>query len=169
MDVDDATTPSKASGSKAEGEVLTLDDSSDAEMGEVKETKGKTGKGKEKDAGKGTKRKSEGTFVRFEGCLGVEMRCRACFATLDPHLRQLRVELTRLALHRSLLLCSLRQEVETLDVQVRKGVVLNVEEGRRRRQEARRAQGQQVRREAEADRRPEHGEFPAWYVRARPS
>ncbi|GAA6033097.1 hypothetical protein NBRC10512_001538 [Rhodotorula toruloides] len=59
MDVDDATTPSKASGSKAEGEVLTLDDSSDAEMGEVKETKGKTGKGKEKDAGKGTKRKSE--------------------------------------------------------------------------------------------------------------
>ncbi|PRQ73813.1 hypothetical protein AAT19DRAFT_15380 [Rhodotorula toruloides] len=59
MDVEDATTPSKASGSKAEGEVLTLDDSSDAEMSEVKETKGKKGKGKEKDVGKGTKRKSE--------------------------------------------------------------------------------------------------------------
>ncbi|BGP22820.1 chromatin assembly factor 1 subunit A [Rhodotorula toruloides] len=59
MDVDDATTPSKASGFKAEGEVLTLDDSSDVGTDEVQETKGMKGKGKVKDAGKGTKRKSE--------------------------------------------------------------------------------------------------------------
>lgn len=127
MDVEDATTPSKASGSKAEGEVLTLDDSSDAEMSEVKETKGKKGKGKEKDVGKGTKRKSEGTFVRFEGYAGLETRCRACLTVMEPDLRELRVELTHLALHRSLILVrSLRQEVETLDVQVRKGVLLDV-------------------------------------------
>lgn len=134
MDVDDATSPSKAAASKADAEVLTLDDSSDAEMSQGAETKAKKGKGKEKDAGKGTKRKSEGALRplrRLCWACGALLSMRA---SLAANRSQQRVETDRGPLSRSLFVVrSLGQKVQTFDVQVGQSVVLEVvEQGRRR-------------------------------------